>query len=76
MTASDTAKDSILIASGIINAALPKWVSLIPDAAPAIEAGLRMTVGLLTIIFLFSRIIYYRRKTKLLTRKTAEKDDE
>jgi hypothetical protein len=76
MTASDTAKDSLLIASGIINAALPDWVTLLPQAAPAIEAGLRITVGLLTIIFLFSRIVYYRRKTSLLNRKNAEKDDE
>ena len=73
---SDQAKDSILIASGIINAALPSWVSLLPDATAAMEGVLRVVVAFATLIFLVSRIIYYRKKTKLLTRKNATDDND
>ena len=73
---SDQAKDSILIASGIINAALPSWVSLLPDATAAVEGVLRLMVAVATLVFLVSRIIYYRKKTKLLTRKNATEDND
>ena len=73
---SDQAKDSILIASGIINAALPGWVKLLPDATDAIEAVLRLMVAGATLVFLGFRIMYYRKKTKLLTKKNAIEDSD
>jgi hypothetical protein len=75
-TPSDQAKDALLLASGIINAALPTWVSLLPDATEALEAALRIMVAMATLVFLVSRIIYYRKKTKLLTRKNAKEDND
>lgn len=74
--ASDQAKDSVLIVSGVINSVLPSWVSLLPDATAALEAALRILVAFATLVFLVSRILYYRKKTKLLTRKTAKEDSD
>ena len=75
MTPSDQAKDAVLVGAGIINAALPSWVSLLPDAAEAVEAALRLGVGFATLVFLVYRIFYYRKKLRLLTRKNANEDD-
>ena len=73
---SDQAKDAVIIASALINSALPGWVKLLPDATDAIEGVLRMMVAVATLVFLVSRIIYYRKKTKLLTRKNATEDND
>lgn len=76
MSNSDVAKDSIAIGAGVINAALPSWVSLVPQAADAIEASLRVAVGVATLAFLIFRTIYYRRKIKLLNKSNAQEDND
>ena len=77
MDMSNEVKDTLIVSSGVINAVLPSWVSLVPQYMSGIESVLRIVVALATVIFLVERTLYYRKRSKKLdTYKDNERDDD
>lgn len=74
--ASEQLKDTALALFGVMNAVLPSWVKLIPEAFPIMEGGLRILVGFGTVGFLWHRSMYYRKRTKLLNKDNNKDSDE